>query len=115
MKERPTLRTERLILRPFTLDDAPAVQPLAGAYEVALNTLMIPHPYPDGMAEQWIGTHSADFDEERSENFAIDDGQLAGAVGLIFKGDGIAEIGYWIRGEFSSVGGRRYGRCAASR
>lgn len=96
MKERPTLRTEHLVLRPFTLDDAPAVQQLAGAYEIAINTLMIPHPYPDGMAEQWIATHQADCDEERSETFAIDDGQLAGAVGLIFKGDGIAEIGYWI-------------------
>ena len=94
--QRPTLRTERLVLRPFTLDDAPAVQQLAGAYEVALNTLMIPHPYPDGMAERWIGTHEKDYDEDRSVNFAVDDGQLAGAIGLVNHGHGIAEIGYWI-------------------
>ncbi|HYH07893.1 MAG TPA: GNAT family protein [Thermoanaerobaculia bacterium] len=93
---RPTLRTTRLTLRPFTLDDAPAVQRLAGAYEVALNTLLVPHPYPDGAAEAWIDTHQDDFDANRLHTFAIDDGALVGAIGLVMKGDGIAEIGYWI-------------------
>lgn len=92
-----TLRTERLTLRPFTLDDAPAVQQLASAREVALNTLMIPHPYPEGAAEQWIASHAEDWAENRNHHFAIDDGeQLAGAIGLVMKGDGMAEIGYWI-------------------
>ena len=51
----PTLQTAQLVLRPFTLEDAPAVQRLAGAHEVASTTLTIPHPYEDGMAEEWIG------------------------------------------------------------
>jgi [ribosomal protein S5]-alanine N-acetyltransferase len=78
-----------IILRPLTLDDAPDVQTLAGAYEVALNTLLVPHPYPDGAAEEWIanaGPHT----------FAVDDGRLVGAAGLVMKGDEIAEVGYWI-------------------
>jgi RimJ/RimL family protein N-acetyltransferase len=83
------MKTERLTIRPLTLDDAPAVQTLAGAYEVALNTLLVPHPYPDGAAEQWISM-------DDPHRFAIDDGQLVGAIGLMMKGDGIAEIGYWI-------------------
>jgi len=97
MKQRPILRTARLTLRPFELNDAPAVKELAGAYEVALNTLMIPHPYPDGKAEEWIGMHQDDFDNDRVVHFAIDDGQLVGAMGLILKLEqNMAEIGYWI-------------------
>jgi ribosomal-protein-alanine N-acetyltransferase len=90
-----TLATERLILRPFTLADAPAVQQLAGAREVALNTLMIPHPYPDGAAEEWISKP-----RENVVNFAItirEEGALAGAIGLVLdRANERAEIGYWI-------------------
>jgi RimJ/RimL family protein N-acetyltransferase len=91
-----TLHTERLTLRPFTPADATALQQLAGAYEVALNTAMIPHPYPDGAAEQWIASHAEDWKENRIHHFAIDDGQLAGSIALVMKGDAIAEIGYWV-------------------
>ena len=90
------IHTARLTLRPFTLDDAPAVQRLASDYDVALNTLLIPHPYPDGAAEAWIAMHQADFDENRIHHFAVDAGELTGAIGLVMKSDGIAEIGYWI-------------------
>ena len=94
--EQPTLRTARLVLRPFTLADAPRVQQLAGAREVALNTLMIPHPYPDGAAEEWIRSHEAKL-AEGAINFAIDDGALVGAIALTVKRDDeVAEIGYWL-------------------
>lgn len=106
-----TLHTERLTLRPFTLDDAPAVQQLASAYEVALNTASIPHPYPEGGAAGWIATHEEDFAENRIHHFAIDDGQVTGAIGLVMKGDAIAEIGYWIGVPFW---GRGYASEAAS-
>jgi ribosomal-protein-alanine N-acetyltransferase len=57
MKERPTLETARSVLRPFILADAPDVQRLAGERDVASTTRNIPHPYANGMAEQWIRTH----------------------------------------------------------
>ena len=57
MSEQPILRTQRLVLRPFVVDDALGVQVLAGAREIADTTLHIPHPYPAGAAEQWIATH----------------------------------------------------------
>lgn len=93
---RPTLRTSRLILRPFEIADAPRVQQLAGAREVALNTIHIPHPYPDGAAEEWISKHEQRI-EEGEFSFAIDDGELVGAIGLHMKRDyERAEIGYWL-------------------
>jgi RimJ/RimL family protein N-acetyltransferase len=96
---RPTLVTARLILRPFAVSDAADVQRLAGAQEVALNTLHIPHPYPDGKAVEWITGHEEAFDSGREVVFAITirpNGELAGAIGLVFKKYDIAEIGYWI-------------------
>lgn len=50
MKQRPTLETQRLTLRPFELTDAKDVQRLAGERAVADTTLNIPHPYPDNGA-----------------------------------------------------------------
>ena len=91
-----TLRTERLTLRPFSLADAPAVQKLVGEYEIALNTLMIPHPYPEGGAEEWIGRHKEQYEKDLVHHFALDDGQLVGAMSLEKKEPGIAELGYWV-------------------
>ncbi|QTA78404.1 Acyltransferase domain-containing protein [Desulfonema limicola] len=55
--EQPTLYTDRLTLRLFTLDDASDVQRLAGRKEIAATTTSITHPYKLHMAEEWIGTH----------------------------------------------------------
>jgi ribosomal-protein-alanine N-acetyltransferase len=67
----PVLQTQRLILRPFTLEDAPIVQRLAGAYEVAATTLNMPHPYQDGMAQQWISSQRAKHEKGEVVDFAI--------------------------------------------
>jgi RimJ/RimL family protein N-acetyltransferase len=97
----PTLETERLILRPFDPADASEVQRLAGEREVAHGTLNIPHPYEDGMAEQWIASHRATFEAGGAVNFAIvrrEDRQLVGSICLmdISGRHQHAEIGYWI-------------------
>jgi hypothetical protein len=55
----PVLQTNRLILRPFVLSDANDVQRLAGDFAVADTTLNIPHPYPEGAAEEFFSTHKA--------------------------------------------------------
>jgi RimJ/RimL family protein N-acetyltransferase len=96
MKKVPTLRTERLILRPFEVSDAPRIRELAGAREVALGTLRIPHPYPEGAAEAFVEGQE-DAPARGSWVFAIDDGQLAGTIGLEVNSDfDRAEVGYWI-------------------
>jgi ribosomal-protein-alanine N-acetyltransferase len=94
---RPVITTARLVLRSFTAADAPDVQRLAGAREIALTTLLIPHPYPAGAAEEWIARHPFDRD---NHTFAITlrkGGALVGAVGLHENRDHArGEIGYWI-------------------
>jgi ribosomal-protein-alanine N-acetyltransferase len=96
----PTLHSARLKLRPFTLEDAPTVQELAGVWEIAETTANIPHPYEEGMAEEWIGTHQEAFDRGESVTLAITretGGALIGAIGLsIRKAHRRAELGYWI-------------------
>jgi len=97
---RPTLTTDRLILRPFALEDAPDVQRLAGDRDIASTTLNIPHPYEDGVAEKWIGGHADKFRAGELVNFAItlrETRRLIGAVGLTLSlPNERAELGYWI-------------------
>jgi ribosomal-protein-alanine N-acetyltransferase len=107
MPEQPVLRTERLVLRPFQLADAADVQRLAGDREVASTTRLIPHPYPEGLAEQWISSLAALYAKGRSCSFAITrrDGTLMGAIGLsIEPTDRHAELGYWIGRPFWNQG-----------
>lgn len=95
----PTLRTGRLVLRGFTLDDAPRVQRLAGAREVAATTVTMPHPYEDGMAQAWIGGHAAAWDARKHLSLAVttDADGVIGGIGLSLAPEHRrAEMGYWI-------------------
>jgi len=100
MPEFPTLQTERLILRAFQMDDAPAVNKYVSEKAIAATTLNIPHPYTLEMADEWIGTHKEAFENGQAVRFAItlgDSGNLLGAIGLeITAAHERAEIGYWI-------------------
>ena len=99
-KQRPTLETQRLILRPFDLSDASEVQRLAGDFAIADMTLLIPHPYEAGMAEEWISAHQANFESGKDVTFAVTlrcDGALLGAMSFTLKNEyRRAELGYWI-------------------
>jgi RimJ/RimL family protein N-acetyltransferase len=103
----PILRTERLELRPFTVQDAPDVQRLAGAAAVADTTLTIPHPYEDGAAESWIAGHAPEWERRENAVFAITtpaDG-LVGAINLRMEArHQRGEIGYWIGQPFWNRG-----------
>jgi RimJ/RimL family protein N-acetyltransferase len=104
----PSFETTRLTLRPFTRRDAPDVQRLAGDRAIADTTTNIPHPYEDGLAEQWIEGHEPGYSDGTAVTFAIvrrDDAELIGAVGLtidrhISKG----ELGYWIGAPYWNLG-----------
>ncbi len=107
MPPQPTLETQRLVLRPFQLTDAADVQRLAGDRDVASTTRLIPHPYPAGLAEQWIGSLTGLYAAGSSASFAITlrDGPLMGAIGLsINPADQHAELGYWVGRPFWNQG-----------
>lgn len=94
-----SIRTRRLLLRAFVGEDAPAVQRLASAREVAATTATLPHPYPDGAAASWIASQPEQFAAGRSIDWAITtaaDG-VVGAIALRPSSAMLhAELGYWI-------------------
>ncbi len=106
--EQPTTISDRLILRPFTLADAPDVQRMESDRDIASTTLRIPHPYEDGMAEEWIAAHQDDYQLGLQVNFAITlnhDGSLVGNITLrINQTDDNGELGYWIGKPYWNMG-----------
>ncbi len=100
----PRIETERLVLRPFEIHDAPSVEKLAGTREVAETTLAIPHPYPAGGAAPWIEMHAGAWQRGERLTLAICDRvgpeQLLGAISLVIEREhSRGEIGYWIARE----------------
>jgi RimJ/RimL family protein N-acetyltransferase len=93
------LETARLWLRWPRVNDARAVQTLAGEKSVAVMTARIPHPYPAGDAERAIYAAREANAEGKHLTLAITakgSGELIGMVSLTPDSDGRAEIGYWL-------------------
>ena len=102
------VETERLILRPLELTDAPDIQRLAGDRDVASTTRYIPHPYEDGVAEAWIAASQKKTAAGEMVNFAIilrSDSSFMGVIGLHLDADGrAAELSYWVGKPFWNQG-----------
>jgi [ribosomal protein S5]-alanine N-acetyltransferase len=101
MNEQPTLQTERLVLRPLTAQDAPALTRRAGRREIADTTISIPHPYSEEQGRQWIAETAELFAKGKSAVFAMQsklDGNLVGTIGLrdIDAEHSQAELGFWV-------------------
>ena len=100
MDKMPEIELERLYLRPYTLADANDVQNLAGDWEIAKTTLNVPHPYEDGMAEEWIKTHRKEFEKGNLVTLAIthhEEGYLIGTINIkLNQKFENGELGYWI-------------------
>lgn len=100
MSEYPIVETERLTLRRYSFGDIPDLQRLIGDRDIAATTTNIPHPYEDGMAEQWIQTTEDLFKRGDGIHFATTlrpQNLFIGGTGLIIdKQNDVAELGYWI-------------------
>lgn len=102
---RPILETANLLLRPYTLNDAPTVARLAGRREIADTTISIPHPYPEERARDWISRQCEARSHGREFVFAVvtkPGMQLVGSIGLrdVDQEHGQAEMGFWIGVEY---------------
>jgi RimJ/RimL family protein N-acetyltransferase len=98
----PVLNTARLVLRPFTADDAPLLSRLAGTHRVVDTTASIPLPYSEEQALQDIHKFKEQFQAGVGAYFAIAlreaPQSLIGCVllKLIDRRDEQGELGYWI-------------------
>ena len=99
MERLPTLRSARLIFRPFQITDAEAVQCLAGVKEVAAGTFL-PHPLDRQAAQDWITERHADSAAGTGATFAItlaESGEVIGAIGMeIVVAHEHARLSYWL-------------------
>lgn len=96
----PHLTTPRLLLRPFTEADIPSLIALAGNYEVAKNTLNIPHPYTEADARHWLHLTQQGHKQRTAYAFALElraTGEFIGGIGLTLEPRfDRAEAGYWL-------------------
>ena len=93
------INTQRLILRPHELIDAPFMAELINEKEVVLMT-RLPYPYTLKDAHQWIGQSHELFKRGEAVSFSIilaKTQQLIGGIGLtINTKQRQAELGFWL-------------------
>ncbi len=100
MIEPVTITTERLKLRPYTLDDCEELTRVIGRREIYETTLNIPHPYTIEDARSYIGRNDEARLNDRDFPCAVtlkQSGAIIGGCGLMVnrKMDR-AEMGYWM-------------------
>lgn len=99
---RAQMKTDRLLLRWVTMEDAPRLTELADNWNVARMLSRLPHPYPKNGAAEWIATHEDARARGKGSPYAITlEGDLIGIVGVEMQEDVHAaglnvELGYWL-------------------
>lgn len=86
------IETERLRLRPLTLDDAPWVKEFMSDPRIAASLPAVPYPLTDEAVDEWIRGAMRDvtFAIERPE-----DGAVGGVVGIHLEEGNRGQIGCW--------------------
>jgi len=94
-----TLRTARLLLRPFRATDAEAVYRLAGAKDVAAGTFL-PHPMNRQAAHDWITERLQDQAAGTGVTFAVtllDNEEVIGSIGMeLVTAHEQGRLSYWL-------------------
>jgi ribosomal-protein-alanine N-acetyltransferase len=94
---RPSIKTQRLLLRELTSQDTPRIAELGSDWDVASMTARMPYPYTLDAAKLWVDGLAAG-----EQVFAIEfDGALIGVAGFTANPyEASAEMGYWLGKDF---------------
>jgi RimJ/RimL family protein N-acetyltransferase len=96
------LRANGLVLRPWKLEDAPALVEACNDPEIERWLPVIPSPYSETDAETYIDQSRESWEKGDSFNFAILDaetGRLAGSISMRTKRFSTGHLGYWVARE----------------
>lgn len=106
-------RTERLLLRPGWIEDAPALARAIGEEAVVRNLATAPWPYSEADAQAWLGREQNPF-RPSLLIFARTRGvpRLVGGIGIGDTEDGDPELGYWIARPYWGLGFATEAGCA---
>lgn len=98
MQNFPKIKTERLILSQLKEEDLPFVVDYLQDKIFSDLTSNIPYPYRQEDAEFWLKMTKEAFEKGSGFTFAIrgKDEKVIGAIGLHDRGEGKAELGYWM-------------------
>lgn len=107
-------QTARLDIRHLRECDAELIQPLANNWEVAKQTINLPHPYTIEDARRLISAAKSGARLGKEQVFAISprrDGAIIGLIGLVLDVFPI-EVGYWIGSAYWGQGYATEALCA---
>lgn len=102
------LKTQRIILRPFVMDDAKNFSNLLKDKEVAATTLMLPYPCDPDKANEIIERYIEEGKLKKSMHWAIIDfksNEFMGGIRLVLNPlFNSAELGFWLGKKFWDKG-----------
>jgi RimJ/RimL family protein N-acetyltransferase len=107
LSPQPELQAPRLRLRPLRRADAALIALHAGDARLARMTKSVPHPYPPGLAEAFVARAVSPAATETvwvMDAGADDENGLIGLISLKPRGEGEAQIGYWVAPAFWGAG-----------
>lgn len=92
------LKTERLLLRPPFMEDAPQIAARIGDKDIAWNLGRVPYPYQISDAEDWLQHVPQKWQDDTAYVMAmtLPEEGLIGCVSLRLKPMDVWEIGYWL-------------------
>lgn len=93
------LRADGIVLRPWRLDDAPAVTAACQDSDIQRWLPLIPIPYTDAEARAFLERSRQSWKSGESYGFAVDDAEtrtLLGSIGIRMLPFSTGHIGYWV-------------------